>query len=205
MTIVRAQVGTSNGGYEESLGGLPWAAAVPLVTPKVFRVRERRRVGGNSRHRSPLRRGSAGCATPGSILRAGGQQNVTRGKLRPRSPAGFGVRRSGNCTRCPWAVRPPPISRNRSASRTAARRSLGPRPSACRLRPGSTGRAAGSSPPIHGLLGAGVGCVIGGHEAHKRDRERAEQGYGSSYNDRRHGYRDGYNDHGYGPHYDEGR
>jgi hypothetical protein len=47
--------------------------------------------------------------------------------------------------------------------------------------------------------------VIGGHEAHKRDRERAEQGYGSSYNDRRHGYRDGYNDRGYGPHYDEGR
>ena len=38
MTIVRAQVGTSNGGYEESLGGLPWAAAVPLVTPEVFRV-----------------------------------------------------------------------------------------------------------------------------------------------------------------------
>ena len=43
MTVVRAQVGTSNGGYEESLGGLPWAAAVPLVTPEVFRVRERRR------------------------------------------------------------------------------------------------------------------------------------------------------------------
>src|SRR6202040_1711523 len=57
----------------------------------------------------------------------------------------------------------------------------------------------------HGLLEAGVGCVIGGHEAHKRDRERAEQGYGSSYNDGRHGYRHGYNDRGYGPHYDEGR
>ena len=33
--VVRAQVGTSNGGYEESLGDLPSAAAVPLVTPEV--------------------------------------------------------------------------------------------------------------------------------------------------------------------------
>jgi hypothetical protein len=67
---------------------------------------------------------------------------------------------------------------------------------------GVVGRYAGH----HGLLGAGVGCLIGGHEAHKRDRERAEQGHGSSCSDRRHSYRDGYNNRGYGSrYYDEGR
>ena len=68
---------------------------------------------------------------------------------------------------------------------------------------GVTGHYAGH----HDLLGAGVGCAIGGHEAHKRDRERAEQGYGSNYNDRRHGYHDDFNDRGYGSsrQYDEGR
>jgi hypothetical protein len=69
------------------------------------------------------------------------------------------------------------------------------------LKGAAIGGVAGHYAGHHGLLGAGVGCVIGGHKAHKRDRERAEQGYGSSYNDRR----DGYNDRGYGPHYDEGR
>jgi hypothetical protein len=74
------------------------------------------------------------------------------------------------------------------------------------LKGAAIGGVAGHFAGHHGLLGAGVGCVIGGHEAHKRDRERAEQGYGSSYNDRRHSYRDGYNDRGHGSRYDdEGR
>jgi hypothetical protein len=74
------------------------------------------------------------------------------------------------------------------------------------LKGAAIGGVAGHFAGHHGLLGAGVSCVIGGHEAHKRDRERAEQGYGSSYNDRRHSYRDGYNDHSHGSRYDdEGR
>jgi len=74
------------------------------------------------------------------------------------------------------------------------------------LKGAAIGGVAGHYAGHHGLLGAGVGCVVGGHEAHKRDRERAEQGYGSSYNDRRHSYRDGYNDRGYGNrYYDESR
>jgi hypothetical protein len=75
------------------------------------------------------------------------------------------------------------------------------------LKGAAIGGVAGHFAGHHGLLGAGVGCVvIGGHEAHKRDRERAEQGYGSSYNERRHSYRDGYNDRSHGSHYDdEGR
>jgi hypothetical protein len=46
------------------------------------------------------------------------------------------------------------------------------------LKGAAIGGVAGHYAGHHGLLGAGVGCVIGGHEAHKRDRERAEQGYG---------------------------
>ncbi len=65
------------------------------------------------------------------------------------------------------------------------------------LKGAAIGGVAGHYAGHHGLLGAGVGCVIGGHEAHRRDRERAEQGYGSSYNDQRHGY----TDHGYGTRY----
>ena len=52
------------------------------------------------------------------------------------------------------------------------------------LKGAAIGGVAGHFAGHHGLLGAGVGCVIGGHEAHKRDRERAEQGYGSSYKSR---------------------
>jgi hypothetical protein len=45
------------------------------------------------------------------------------------------------------------------------------------------GGVAGHFAGHHGLLGAGAGCIIGHHEAHKhaRERERAyREGYGSS-------------------------
>jgi hypothetical protein len=67
------------------------------------------------------------------------------------------------------------------------------------LRGAAIGGVAGHYAGHHGLVGAGVGCVIGRHEAHKHSRERVEEGYGSSYSDRR----DGYRGRGYG--YDEGR
>ena len=43
------------------------------------------------------------------------------------------------------------------------------------------GGVAGHFAGHHGLLGAGAGCIIGHHEANKRERERAyREGYGSS-------------------------
>jgi hypothetical protein len=43
------------------------------------------------------------------------------------------------------------------------------------LRGAVAGGVAGHFVHHHGLIGAGVGCVIGHHEAAKRDRERAAQ------------------------------
>ena len=43
------------------------------------------------------------------------------------------------------------------------------------LKGAAVGGVAGHFAGHHGLLGAGAGCVIGGHEANKHARERAEQ------------------------------
>jgi hypothetical protein len=66
------------------------------------------------------------------------------------------------------------------------------------------GGVAGHFIGHHGLLGAGVGCAIGHHEANRRDRERGwsdryDRAYTRGYHDR--GYTTGYGssiDRGYG-------
>lgn len=52
------------------------------------------------------------------------------------------------------------------------------------LKGAAVGGVAGHYVGNHGLLGAGVGCIVGRHQANKREREKMNNtgGYGSSSN-----------------------
>src|SRR6202045_5257176 len=54
------------------------------------------------------------------------------------------------------------------------------------LKGAAIGGVAGHYAGHHGLLGAGVGCVIGGAEGPKDNRARGGAGHGASYKDRPH-------------------
>lgn len=79
--------------------------------------------------------------------------------------------------------------------------SSGPSEAGC-VKGAVIGGVAGHFVGHHGLLGAGVGCAIGHHEANRRDRERtwrSDRAYTRGYHDR--GYTTGYGssvDRGYG-------
>lgn len=48
------------------------------------------------------------------------------------------------------------------------------------LKGAAVGGVAGHFAGHHGLIGAGIGCLIGRHQANRRAREDARYGYGSS-------------------------
>lgn len=73
--------------------------------------------------------------------------------------------------------------------------SSGPSEAAGCVKGAVVGGIAGHFVGHHGLLGAGVGCAIGHHEANRRDRERgwsdrSDRGYGRR--DYERGYTTGY-------------
>ena len=83
--------------------------------------------------------------------------------------------------------------------------SSGPTEAAGCVKGAVIGGVAGHFVGHHGLLGAGVGCAIGHHEANRRDRERGwSDRYDRTYSrgwDRDRGYTTGYGssiDRGYG-------